>query len=251
MVSNTWWPSLRELGRDAHGDRRLADTALAHGHHHALAARRNLLDQGIEALSAIGGCRDGVDAYIGAGPFRSHLPQRLDTDQTERQERHVEARQPAQSCGHLVERGASASVECHGDGVVLVLRVEDAIEDQPDVSNADVVKLAARALGLRERWTVRTRHQHKGRLRAIAQRRVRGGVERLLRLESGEWAETRRPAHVGLDERGPCRGQLEQPQGVARRRRVEHHVVERARGVRVAEQCRELIERRDLDRAGA
>ena len=73
----------------------------------------------------------------------------------------------------------------------------------------------------------------------------------MLRLEARERTETRRAAHVGFDERGPGRGQLEEAQCVTGRRRVEDHVVERARGVRVAEQLRELIERGDLDGARA
>ena len=134
-------------------------------------------------------------------------------------------------------------------GSLGVLRVEDTIENQPHVPNPELVELAARALGLRERGRIGTRHQDERRLCLIAQRRVRGGIERLLRLETRQRAETRRAAHVGFDEGGPGRRQLEEAECVTGGRRVEDHVVERGCGVRVAEQFRELIERGDLDGA--
>ena len=62
--------------------------------------------------------------------------------------------------------------------------VEHPVEHQPQVPNPDLVQLAARALGLCEGGRIRTRHQNERRLRLIAQRRVRGGIERLLRFEA-------------------------------------------------------------------
>ena len=73
----------------------------------------------------------------------------------------------------------------------------------------------------------------------------------MLRLQPGERPETRRPADVRFEEARPRRGQLEQTQRVARRRRVEHDVIEVARRGLVAEQLRELVERGNLHRAGA
>lgn len=52
----------------------------------------------------------------------------------------------------------------------------------------------------------------------------------------GVTAETRCAAHVGLDERGPCRGQLEEAKCVAGWCRVEDHMIEFTSGLRIAEQ---------------
>ena len=145
-----------ELGRDAHGERRLADAALAHRHHHALAARRDLLDQLVQCLAVLTWTPRRRRRVVGGrAPVGSHLPQRIDTDQAERQQRYVDARKAAQACGHVVEGGTPARLQGHGDGIVRVLRVEDAIENQPHVPNPELVELAARALGLRERWAHR------------------------------------------------------------------------------------------------
>ena len=182
VVSSTWCPRLRELGRDAHGDRGLADAALAHRHHHALAARRDLLDQGIEALAAIRGLRDGVHAYIGCRP--RPLPSAAATATPTRPNgssgtsRRGSRRSPA---GKLVERGAAASVECHGDGVVPVLRVEDAVDDQPDVFEYQVScsSLRVRSASASDGRSGRGSPGQGSSVVAIAQRGVRGGVERL------------------------------------------------------------------------
>jgi hypothetical protein len=54
-----------ELGGDAHGERRFTDAALAHRHHHALAARRDLLDELIQGLAMLSGLRGGFDTCGG------------------------------------------------------------------------------------------------------------------------------------------------------------------------------------------
>jgi hypothetical protein len=42
-----------QLRRDANGERRLADAPFAHRHHHALAARGDLLDKLIQGLAVL------------------------------------------------------------------------------------------------------------------------------------------------------------------------------------------------------
>ena len=59
VVSITWCPP-GELGGNAHGERRLADAPFAHRHHHALAARRDLLDKLI-SVSPCSADRGGFD----------------------------------------------------------------------------------------------------------------------------------------------------------------------------------------------
>ena len=107
----------------------------------------------------------------------SHLPERIDTDQPEWQQRYVDARKVSEACGHVLEGGTPARLQGNGDGIVEVLRVEDTIQNQPHVPNTKLVQLAARALGLRERRRIGTRDQDEGRLFLIAQRRVRGRIE--------------------------------------------------------------------------
>ena len=94
----------------------------------------------------------------------SHLPERIDTDQAERQQRYVDAREAAKGCGHVLEGGTPARLQGNGNGIVGVLRVEDTIENQPHVPNPELVQFAARALGLCERWRIGTRHQDERRL---------------------------------------------------------------------------------------
>ena len=54
-----------ELGGNAHGERRLADAAFAHRHHHTLAARGDLLDKLIQCLAVLSGLRGGIDTCGG------------------------------------------------------------------------------------------------------------------------------------------------------------------------------------------
>ena len=106
-----------QLRGDAHGERRLADAALAHRHHHALAARRDLLDELIQCLAVLNGIRGGFDTCGGWTPAGSHLPERIDTDQAERQQRYVDARKAAEACGHVLEGGTPARLQGRGNGI--------------------------------------------------------------------------------------------------------------------------------------
>jgi hypothetical protein len=97
-----------ELGGDAHGERRLADAAFAHRHHHALAACGDLLDELIQCRAVLSGLRGGFETCGGCTPAGSHLPERIDTDQAERQERDGDARKAAEACGYVLEGGTPA-----------------------------------------------------------------------------------------------------------------------------------------------
>ena len=87
--------------------------------------------------------------------------------------------------------------------------------------------------------------------RAIGKRRVRGGVKRCCALSPASGPRHDVPAVLVSMNVVHARGQLEQAQRVTRRRRVEHTWSNRARGVRSPSELRELVERRDLDRARA
>ena len=70
-------------------------------------------------------------------------------------------------------------------------------------------------------------------------------------VEAGQRTEAGRVAEPVFEEGGPFAGELEQPDGVAGRGGVEDDVVVGRDGLRIPDQPRELIERRDLNRAGA
>ena len=106
----------------------------------------------------LSGLRGDFDTCGGCTPIGSHLPERIDPDQAEQQQRYVDARKSAQACRHVLEGGTAARFQSSGNGIVAVVRAEDTIENQPYVPNPELVELAARALGLRERWRIWTRH---------------------------------------------------------------------------------------------
>jgi hypothetical protein len=87
-------------------------------------------------------------------------------------QQYVDAREPAKCLGHVVESGAPARLQGYCNGVVGLLRVEHSIENQPHIPSTELVKLAARALGLCERRRIWTRHQDEGCLFLIAQCRL-------------------------------------------------------------------------------
>ena len=140
----------REPGGNAHGERRLADTAFAHGHDHARSARRDLFDQLIQRPAVRGNLRGGINRCRAWPSTRSHLSERIDADEAKRQQRDVDTRKAAKRCGHVLESGTSARLQGHGNGIVRVLRVEYPVENQPDVPNPDLVQLSARPFGLCE-----------------------------------------------------------------------------------------------------
>jgi len=71
-----------------------------------------------------------------------------------------------------------------------------------------------------------------------------------LPLQAGQRPQARGCRGVRIDESRPRGRQLQPPQRVARRGRVEDHMVELHRGRRIREESGELVERGDLDGAG-
>ena len=76
-------------------------------------------------------------------------------------------------------------------------------------------------------------------------------VDLLALFQSRQLAEARRAVRAFADKGAPCRGELQHPQRVSRRGRVENDVVVVPLNLRIGDEVGKGVERRDLHRAGA
>ena len=94
------------------------------------------------------------------------------------------------------------------------------------------------------------RHQNQPGLPGIGQRRDGGLIAAALLFQSGQRSEARRIAFPVFQKAGPGPRQLQQPDGVAGRRGIEHDVVVMFDQRRIGQQRRKFIERGDFRGAG-
>lgn len=129
--------------------------------------------------------------------------------------------------------------------------LDAAVHDEQSRTDPEVAELAGGACRLPEREPLRTRDEHE-RAAALVLEHVHGAsVVRAPVAQAGQLPQAGGAGRVLVEERGPCARQLEHPQRVAGRRRVEHDVVVGARDALVGEQARESVEGGYLHRAGA
>ena len=164
----------------------LADAALAHRHDDARASLGQLCDQRVEALCVNRSRGEGGRRFSLAARVGTHRAQSVDSHEPEREQWHVDPFEATQGLRERVECCSSARLHRRGGRVARIASLEYAIENQPHVGNSELRKLGPCTLRFTERGALGPRDQHERRLRRVAERLVRGSVERLLRIEPGE-----------------------------------------------------------------
>ena len=241
----TGWPRRASSGRG--GDRGLADAALAHRQDDARPARGDLVDERLERRRRLGERRDGpVPGDPAVGRRVDHAGGGL--GEAEWGQRQLRAGEPEEAGRKPRERFALALVErkrdrVGGEGVKRPLITSGRLSDAERLEPlARVRSASASADGsarvTRTRWSARDCRARRGSF-----------VERLLLLEAGEGAEARGAGRVRRRSRSRPRAAAAAAAcgrwGRCRRRRGRSR-----RWPGIAEQARELVERRDLERAG-
>jgi hypothetical protein len=156
-----------------------------------------------------------------------------------------------QAIGQGVERSSPACLERGRDRIRAIGRLEDGVDHEALVSDADRIELAGRSRNLAQRGSIGPGDEHEGGLAGVGEGIDRGGKARLLHLQAGVRPQARRAVRRRLEKARPRAREREQTQRVARGRGVEEHVIER-HGRRLAgEELGELVERGDLHRARA
>ena len=245
-----------QFDRHRSGHRGLADAAFTHQHHQAMAIDGDRVDQRgqagrfehvrllifwlIDQCSRIG--KQGVQC--------------IQSDQIEGLERDLIARQRSQSGWHCRQRVLLARANRRRQRIVLpfVLRFtarQHAVDDQVLLRQADRRQFFMRTGRLKQRGGLRAGDQHQARAQRIGQRLDGRLVLGALLFQPCQWAQARCIALAFIEKAAPRARQLQHPDRVSGRRRIEDDVIVIGIERRIGQQRGELVERGDLGRASA
>ncbi len=198
---------------------------------------------------------DGADDVLGRGASRSVVAEegskRAETYETKGKERELRPREGRERSRHGGKGLATALRQRDGQGIARRGPLEETVQDELLPANPERGQLASSPLGFSERGRFRPAHEHQRRLIGVDERPPRRRVDGLLRLQPRKGPQARRATGAAFEKAGPCGRELEEPQRVPGRRRVEDDVVEVPRRALITKEFRELVERGDLDGARA
>ena len=129
--------------RDRGGDGGLADPALAHHHHDAGPRTFELVDEGVDAVDV--GYVGLLDRRGGCGMAGDECTQGTDPREVAGDERHHGFGQGGERRGHLGQCGALAFGERLGDRVAGQRLLEQAVDDEALVGDAEPGQLSGGA----------------------------------------------------------------------------------------------------------
>jgi len=163
----------------------------------------------------------------------------------------AERRKFAERFGHCLHSILLTLEELPGYGVGVVRLLEQAIYHKCLVVDTESLQFVRRTRSLFQRCDIRTTYQHETGCRSIGECAHSLLVNLFALFQTRQLAEARRAVRTFADEGTPCRGQLEHPQGVSRRSRVENNMGVLLLNLRICDEIGKGIERCNLHRAGA
>ncbi len=243
---------VRQFHRDGGGQRGLADAALAHQHHQAVAVDGNAIHQRSQAWQVDVGLSAAIAGHRRRRRVHQQLAQGLAPHQVEGLERHKVGRQRLQGWRHGGEHGLLASANGSGQRVLRrFARRKHAVHHQVLLPQTDGPQFAVRACGFAQRGLLRAGHQHQPGARAVGQRRHGRRVLAALLFQPGQRSEAGGIALGRLQKAAPGPRQLQQTDGVAGGRCVKNDVLVARVQAGVGQQRGELVKRRNFCGAGA
>ena len=132
-----------------------------------------------------------------------------------------------------------------------IVFVSQTVDNQLLIVDAQLSQFATGASCLGQRGMLRPRDEHNFRHLRIGKLFDRSRILSTLLFQASQGAQTRSPCRTLLQKSAPCRRQLQQSQGMTSRRGIEQDMVITTHQLRIGQQARELIKRRDFRRAGS
>ena len=158
-----------------------------------------------------------------------------------------------QRLGHPGQGGLLAEPNAVAQRVCRVARIccwQKGVDHERLVVQPDLLQFRCGAGCFGERAGLGAGDEHELRQCRVAETLQRNGIHRSCPAQPSHRAEARRITLALVEEGGPIPRQVQQPDGVPGGRGVEDDMVVTADAFVVGEQAGELVERRDLGRAG-